>query len=144
MHSLIQPPRPTQYLAFDFGLRRTGVAFGNSLTKTAQAVAVIESKNDNERFSKIETLILKWQPEGLVVGVPRKENGEDSELTARCERFARQLEGRFSLSCAMVDERFTSAIIESCIGGTVARENKGRIDTGSACLILEQFFLERC
>lgn len=135
-------PKPTQYLAFDFGLKRIGVAFGNSLTKTASGVAVVEAQNDEQRFSKIDGLIKKWQPEGLVVGVPRQPDGADNELTARCERFARQLEGRFALPCAMVDERYTSAIMESCMGGKAAREQKGRIDMGSACLILEQFFLE--
>jgi putative holliday junction resolvase len=105
-------------------------------------VSVVEAQNDEQRFDKIEKLIKEWQPEGLVVGVPRQADGADNELTARCERFARQLEGRFSLPCARVDERYTSAIMESCMGGKAARENKGRVDMGSACLILEQFFLE--
>ena len=135
-------PRPTLYLAFDFGLKRIGVAFGNSLTKTASGVAVVEAQNDEQRFGKIESLIKEWQPEGLVVGVPRQPDGADTELTTRCERFARQLEGRFSLPCALVDERYTSSIMESCMGGKAAREQKGRVDMGSACLILEQFFLE--
>ena len=142
MRNKMQTPKPTQYLAFDFGLKRIGVAFGNSLTKTASGVAVVEAQNDEQRFAKIENLIKEWQPEGLVVGVPRQPDGEDNEMTARCERFARQLEGRFSLPCATVDERYTSAIMESCMGGKAAREQKGRVDMGSACLILEQFFLE--
>lgn len=142
MLNLMPAPNPTLYLAFDFGLKRIGVAFGNSLTKTASGVAVVEAQNDAQRFAKIESLIKEWQPEGLVVGVPRQADGADNDLTQRCERFARQLEGRFSLACTMVDERYTSAIMESCMGGKAARENKGRVDMGSACLILEQFFLE--
>lgn len=138
----MQPPKPSQYLAFDFGLKRIGVAFGNSLTKTASGVAVLDVQNDAQRFSKIEGLIREWQPQGLVVGLPRLPDGANSELTERCMRFARQLEGRFSLPCAMVDERYTSAVVESSLGGKVAREQKGRVDMGSACLILEQFFLE--
>jgi putative Holliday junction resolvase len=138
----MQHSKPTQYLAFDFGLRRIGVAFGNSLTKTASGVAVVEAQNDSQRFAKIETLIQEWQPEGLVVGVPRYPDGAENEMTGRCERFARQLEGRFSLPCARVDERYTSAIMEICMGGKTAQQQKSRIDMGSACLILEQFFLE--
>ena len=93
MHKPMHAPKPTQYLAFDFGLKRIGVAFGNSLTKTASGVAVVEAQNDEQRFIKIDGLIKEWQPEGLVVGVPRQPDGADNELTARCERFARQLEG---------------------------------------------------
>jgi len=120
----VQSPKPTQYLAFDFGLKRIGVAFGNSLTKTASGVAVVEAQNDEQRFAKIESLVKEWQPEGLVVGVPRQPDGADNELTTRCERFARQLEGRFALPCAMVDERYTSAIIESCMGGKAPARTK--------------------
>lgn len=138
----MQSPGPTLFLAFDFGLKRIGVAFGNALTKTAQGVAVVDAAGETQRFAKIEELIKQWQPEGLVVGVPRQPDGEESELTRRCERFARQLEGRFALPCATVDERYTSAVIERCMGGKTAREQKGRVDMGSACLILEQFFLE--
>uniref|UniRef100_UPI0039B6A583 Holliday junction resolvase RuvX n=2 Tax=Pseudomonadota TaxID=1224 RepID=UPI0039B6A583 len=50
----VQSPKPTQYLAFDFGLKRIGVAFGNSLTKTASGVSVVEAQNDEQRFNKIE------------------------------------------------------------------------------------------
>ena len=138
----MQSPSPTLFLAFDFGLKRIGVAFGNALTKTAQGVAVVDAVGETQRFAKIEELIKQWQPEGLGVGVPRQPDGEDSELTRRSERFARQLEGRFALPCATVDERYTSAVIERCMGGKTAREQKGRVDMGSACLILEQFFLE--
>ena len=134
-------------MAFDFGLKRTGVAFGNAITKTAQGIAVIDAIEEKQRFATIGMLIREWQPECLVVGVPHQPDGEPTELTVRCERFARQLEGRFALPCALVDERYTSAVVEHAIakhymGGKTARHDKGRIDMGSACLILEQFFLE--
>lgn len=134
--------KPLLLMGFDFGLKRIGVAFGNDLTKTTQAVCVIESEEESVRFQKIEALVKEWQPEGFVVGVPRHPDGEPTELTARCERFARQLTGRFALPSATVDERYTSAVIESCMGGQQARNDKGRVDMGSACLILEQYFLE--
>lgn len=134
--------KPTLFLAFDFGLKRIGVAFGNTLTKTTTGVGVIDSDEEKTRFAKIESLIREWQPEGLVVGVPRHPDGQANDMTARCERFARQLEGRFNLPCATVDERYTSAVIESCMGGESARNHKGKVDMGSACLILEQYFLE--
>lgn len=129
-------------MAFDFGLKRIGVAFGNSLTKTAQGVGVVDTDEEKSRFNQIEALIQAWQPEALVVGVPLGTDGEPGELTRRCERFARQLQGRFDLPCATVDERYTSAIVQSCLGGHSSQTQKGRVDMGSACLILEQFFLE--
>jgi len=142
MPSSNHAPLPTLVMAFDFGLKRVGVAFGNRFTKTAQGVAVIDTEEEKLRFTQIEALIKEWQPDALLVGVPRSVEGDTTELTKRCERFARQLTGRFDLPCSTVDERYTSVIVESCMGGKMAREHKGRIDMGSACLILEQFFAE--
>lgn len=135
--------KSTVLMAFDFGLKRIGVAFGNGLTKTAQGVGVVQADNDSGRFEQIEKLVKEWQPEGFVVGVPRHPDGQPNDLTERCEKFARQLTGRFGLSCETVDERYTSAVVESLVGGRSAREQKGRIDMQSACLILEQYFLEK-
>lgn len=132
----------TVFLAFDFGLKRIGVAYGNSLTGTSTAVGVVEADSEKLRFEKIEKLVKEWQPEGFVVGVPRHPDGEPNDLTERCERFARQLTGRFGLQSYTVDERYTSAVVEDLLGGMVARKDKGRIDSASACLILEQYFLE--
>lgn len=130
------------FMAFDFGLKRIGVAFGNGLTKTVQGIAVVQASDDKGRFEQIEKLVKEWQPEGFVVGVPCHPDGLPNEMTERCERFARQLTGRFGLSCETVDERYTSAIVEDLIGGQTARRDKGRVDMESACLILEQYFLE--
>lgn len=137
--------RPSLFLAFDFGLKRVGVAFGNAITQTATPVAVVETPEEATRFKQIDALIKEWQPEGLVVGVPCHPDGSPNDLTERCQRFARQLEGRFGLPCSLVDERYTSAVAEACTGQggrKAGRADKGRIDMGSACLILEQFFLE--
>lgn len=130
--------KPTLFLAFDFGLKRIGVAFGNGLTQTTQGVGVIEAADEKTRFDKVQHVIEQWQPEGLVVGVPRHPDGQAHDMTTRCQRFARQLEGRFNLPTFEVDERYTSVVIESAM----LRKNKGKVDMGSACLILEQYFLE--
>lgn len=136
MHST----RPNLLMAFDFGLQRIGVAFGNGLTKTVRPVTTIEVEQESKRFEQIERLLKDWEPEGLVVGVPRHPDGQPNELTARCERFARQLEGRFGLPCGQVDERYTSVIAQAC--GQHSADAKGEVDMKSACLILEQYFLE--
>ena len=62
-------------LAFDFGLARTGVAVGNTLTGTARALAIIDSPTNDARWQGIAPLIEEWQPAFLVVGVPRMGDG---------------------------------------------------------------------
>jgi putative Holliday junction resolvase len=135
--------KPTLFMAFDFGLARIGVAVGNAVSQSAQPIACVQADNEAARFAEIEILIATWQPEALVVGLPLHPDGSPQALTARCQRFARQLEGRFGLPCVLVDERYTSVVAEQVLGAHQARRNKGAVDMGSACLILQQYFMER-
>jgi putative holliday junction resolvase len=97
-------------LGFDFGEVRIGVAVGNRITHTATAHSIITGASNDEKFLKIGKMIAQWQPATLVVGRPTHPDGAEHEMTARCEKFARQLEGRFHLPIAMTDERYSSAV----------------------------------
>jgi putative Holliday junction resolvase len=101
---------PETILAFDFGTRRIGVALGNSLTDTAGPLEVIEAQTVDARFARVAALIAQWQPQRLVVGRPCHPDGAPHEMTARCERFARQLHGRFGVPVSTVDERYSSVV----------------------------------
>ena len=126
-------------LAFDFGLKRIGVAVGEPELGTAHPLPAIAAPG----FDSISRLVTEWHPARLVVGLPVAERGEHA-LAPRAERFARQLEGRFGLPVARVDERFTSVEAESKLKqGTVnSRIDKKSIDSVAAQLILEQYFGE--
>jgi len=92
--SALSIPLPMTYgvvLAFDFGARRIGVAIGNGVTREARPLATVAATRSGERWDAVARLVAEWQPERLVVGVPRHPDGAAHEMTARCERFARQL-----------------------------------------------------
>ena len=99
-------------LAFDFGEKRIGVAVGNTITKTAEALKIIQEKNQDEKFKAIETLIQEWQPQLLVVGLPTHPDGAEHEMTIKAKRFGNQLHGRFQKEVVWVDERYTSVSVE--------------------------------
>jgi putative holliday junction resolvase len=106
--SLPEVPAHCQlFVAFDFGLKRTGVASGNRLTRTATPQATVNAQGD-ARFVQIAQRIAEWQPDALVVGVPFHPDGEAHENTARARKFARQLRGRHGLPVFEVDERYTT------------------------------------
>jgi putative holliday junction resolvase len=132
-------------LAFDYGTRRIGVAVGNSITGQGQALAPISADQDDTRFAQIAARIAEWAPDQLVVGLPCHPDGAEHAMTGKAQRFGNQLHGRFGLPVAWVDERYTSAVLENdprfSNGG---RKSKGAsLDSESARLILEQYFLER-
>jgi putative Holliday junction resolvase len=124
------PVQLQTFLAFDFGIKRTGVAVGNRLTQTATPQATMRAQGD-ARFPLIEARIREWQPDALVVGVPFHPDGASHENTERALRFARQLRGRFKLPVFEVDERYST---------TEALEAGAKdADAVAACIILEQF-----
>ena len=99
-------------LAFDFGEKRIGVAVGNTITKTAEALKIIQEKNQDEKFKAIEALIQAWQPQLLVVGLPTHPDGAEHEMTQKAKRFGNQLHGRFQKEVVWVDERYTSVSVQ--------------------------------
>jgi putative Holliday junction resolvase len=127
------PPatRLQTFLAFDFGLKRTGVATGNVLTRTASPQATIAAEGSDARLKAVEARIKEWQPDALVVGVPFHPDGASHDNTLRAQKFARQLRGRFGLQVFEVDERYSTT--EALAGGATDA------DAASACIILEQF-----
>jgi putative Holliday junction resolvase len=119
-------------LAFDFGLKRIGVAVGEPELGTAHPLPAVAV------FSQIEKLVDEWKPASLVVGLPTSVQGVAHAMTKQAEDFARRLEKRFKLPVARVDERYTSVEAESRLKGV----KKKAIDSVAAQLILEQYFAE--
>lgn len=130
-------PKPLTMMAFDFGTRRVGVAVGNSVSQAGQALKTIAAPNSDALFRDIESLLKEWQPDQLVVGKPIHPDGAPHEMTAKAVRFGNQLNGRFHLPVAWVDERYTSAVLEG------KQEMQDNLDAHSAVLILEQYFAEQ-
>jgi putative Holliday junction resolvase len=118
-------------LAFDFGLKRIGVAVGEPELGTAHPLPAVSG------FAEIQKLVAEWRPAKLVVGLPLRDAGPHP-LAPRIERFVRQLEGRFRLPVARVDERCTSVEAESRLRGA----KKKAVDSVAAQIILEQYFDE--
>jgi putative Holliday junction resolvase len=132
------------FLAFDFGERRIGVAIGNDLTETANPLTAIDATNDDSRFAAIGALVKDWTPSAFVVGRPAHPDGKAHAMTARCEKFARQLEGRFDRPAYLVDERYTSVDAARALSGSklTGQKKKQAIDAEAAAQILRRFFIE--
>ncbi|WP_326939841.1 Holliday junction resolvase RuvX [Actimicrobium sp. GrIS 1.19] len=119
-------------LAFDFGLKRIGVAVGNTLIRQAQPLSIIDAPTNDGKFAAIAALVAAWQPGRCVVGIPLHPDGAEHEMTVRCRRFANQLQGRYDVPTVLVDERYSSAVL--------SQQRGERIDDRAAALILQQYF----
>jgi putative Holliday junction resolvase len=95
-------------IGFDFGQKRIGVAIGNNISKSAQALITIESTSSNQKFEVIQKIMDEWQPVSIVVGVPFNVDGSEHKVTNLCKKFAKQLEQKYALPIYLIDERYTS------------------------------------
>lgn len=132
-------------LAFDLGLKRTGVASGELSLGIAHPLTVIQAESTDTRLAAIAALIDEWRPVLLVLGLPLHADGGEHEMTRVAKNFARKLESRFKLPVFLVDERHTSTAAESALRaqGVHGRRDKTRVDAVAAQLILQGFFDDR-
>jgi putative Holliday junction resolvase len=134
---------PKTILAFDYGLRRIGVAVGQDITGSASPIGTIRNSAAGADDAAIERLIREWLPHRLVVGLPLHPDGKPSDMTEAALAFAKELE-RFGLPVTTTDERYSSVeatetLNRSRAAGHRRRIAKSDIDAAAAVLIAERF-----
>ena len=130
-------------LGFDFGMRRIGVAVGQTATGTAGALITV-SHSDQPDWQALDRLMKEWKPVGLVVGLPLDAEGHDTDMSRATRLFAAELEHRFKKPVFLVDERLTSVMAGSQFAaarseGVARRKDSRRLDAVAAKIILENW-----
>ena len=138
---------PETILAFDFGLRRIGVAVGQDVTASASPVGVVSNREDGADHASIERIIEDWRPTRLVVGRPMHVDGSPGEMNAAVDEFIAAL-ARYDLPIDTTDERYSSIEAEQALKtarqrGTRGRISKEDIDAAAAVLIAERYLAGR-
>lgn len=135
--------KPRTILAFDFGLRRIGVAVGQDVTGSASPLGVVANRDGNVDFAAIDKLVQEWTPTMLVVGIPSHADGSPSEMQVPVKSFVQSLD-RYQLDIDTIDERYTSIEAERVLkearqSGTRGRISKEMIDSAAAVFIAERY-----
>ena len=134
---------PETIVAFDFGLRRIGVAVGQDVTASASPVAAVRNSDAGPDWQAIATIVTEWRPSRLIVGMPLHEDGSPSEMGAHIKHFIAQLQ-RFELPVEQVDERYSSLEAGEVLKseralGLRGRISKEEVDSVAAALIAERW-----
>lgn len=141
-------------LGFDFGTKRIGIAIGQEVTGTARPLITINAVKHKPDWDSISKIIAEWQPDLLVIGLPLHMDGTEQEMTQAARRFSNQLNGRYQLPIALMDERLTSDEAEGILSEqthsksrSVFRDSmfsdKAQIDMISAQLILQSWMSQQ-
>ncbi len=132
---------PFQLLIFDYGLKRTGVAVGQSITGQASPIAPLAMTNGQPDWDQVARLLERWRPDGVLVGLPLNMDGSASDMALRADKFRKRLHGRFGLPALAWDERLTSHALKQ-----VARERGIRdfgrhsVDGEAAALVFASWY----
>ena len=143
LNSFPKNDEPISALGFDYGTQRIGVAFGQSLTGTAQPVCVLRARDGIPDWAEIESLIAEWRPNLFVVGLPYNLDGSESDLMVRAVKFANRLNGRFNKPSYGMDERLSSVeAAEQVLEENWGSKKRAAIDDIAAQIILKNWFSE--
>ncbi|MDD9857695.1 MAG: Holliday junction resolvase RuvX [Gammaproteobacteria bacterium] len=115
-----QTRRTRRILGLDFGLKRIGVAVGNTDTRTAQALSTVTARDGVPDWPQLQKQIQSWLPGLLVVGLPVNMDGSEGAMARRARAFGRKAGGRFGLKVVFVDERLTTRAAEQLLQTTAA------------------------
>lgn len=131
-------------LGFDFGLKRIGVAVGQTVTKTARPLGVLQANAGEPRWDELTKIIKTWRPDALIVGIPLNMDGTEQPITLAAKKFADLLREHFKIPVHGIDERLTTRDARDQVfakGGYKALQNR-QIDSIAAQLILETWFMQ--
>ena len=95
-------------IGFDFGLKRIGVAIGQTITRTATPETIVTSKDGKPDWEHISRLFEEWKPSAIVVGLPMRLNGEEQALTQPARKFGQRLSGRYQRPVYYIEEQLSS------------------------------------
>lgn len=133
-------------LGFDFGTRKIGVAFGQSMTGTAQPITVLINNSQQPLWRQIEPLIIKWQPTHLLVGLPTNMDDSASDLTQLTQQFMQHLRNHCDLPIVTIDERLSTRAVywqnDQPIKPQRSRKKRVQhsIDAQAAAILIEDWF----
>ncbi len=140
--------RPRVALAFDFGLRRIGMAAGDTLTRTARPLRTVAVHDAGPDWIAIDREVAAHAPDLLVVGTPYNDDGTPTRLAPAVNAFADSLAQRYRLQVERMDERYSSTeaasrLREQRAAGTRKRAvRKGDIDSAAAAIILDSWLAQ--
>jgi putative Holliday junction resolvase len=134
-------PRVHCVIGFDFGLKRIGLATGQTITGTATPLATLRAINQAPDWESIAAHIKQWKPDALIVGIPYLLDGSESDITRAARNFSKALEQRFQLPVYTIDESLSSYAAEAQLKQNIkiAKHNKHEIDKMAAAIIVQSW-----
>ena len=131
-------------MGLDFGSKTVGVALSDPLLITAQGLEIIRRKEENklrQTLARIEELVLEYQVETIVLGLPKNMNDTMGDRAEKSIEFKEMLERRTGLAVVLWDERLTTVAADKVMmeAGIRREERRDYVDSIAASFILQGY-----
>lgn len=124
-------------LGIDWGARRTGIAVSDETKEFVFAREPILAENIDDQVDKILDLLKSEKIVGIVLGLPLRMDGGDSDTTTAVRAFAQKLSEKTDVPIVFLDETLSSAEAQGQMGRVRPHEIKEKLDSQAARVILE-------
>ena len=125
-----------QIVSFDFGVKKIGVAVGQTKTRTSSPLDIIFNKNNKINWNSIQSIVEEWRPELILVGKPLNMDGTDSEIMKKVDAFYKKLESLYDAKFEYVDERLTTFEARDIL----KENNVETVDANAAKILIDNWF----
>ena len=124
-----------QIVAFDFGIKKIGVAVGQTETNTSSPLHVIQNKDNKINWNEISIVLDEWKPDLILIGKPLNMDGTDSEIMKKVDKFFQKLKSTYEAEYQYIDERLTTFEARE-----ILKENeKDFVDANAAKILIDQW-----
>jgi putative Holliday junction resolvase len=139
------PSTHKRLIGIDFGTKRIGVAVSDPLRMFAQPLGTFDMEGLVNVLSKMRD---DEEIEMFVVGYPLSDTGSENRMTGVIDRFVAELREAFpGVPVETFDEHRSSRTAMKLLAASgnsrKKRNEKGRLDSAAACLILQGFLDSR-
>jgi putative Holliday junction resolvase len=131
----------SRFLGIDYGTVRIGLALSDPTGTLASPLQFLENQSPQQVTTALSELIQTHQIAGLVIGLPRNMDGTYGPSAQKVRDFIGQIQKSISLPITPIDERLTTAQASKQLSGIGLNQKQLRkkVDSSSACLILQQY-----
>tara|TARA_B100001057_G_scaffold29909_1_gene27245 strand:- start:4337 stop:4732 length:396 start_codon:yes stop_codon:yes gene_type:complete len=125
-----------QIISFDFGIKKIGVAVGQTSTYSSSPLQIIYNKKNEINWPEISKLVEEWKPNLILVGKPLNMDGTDSDIMKDVEKFYKKLIKLFNIDCEYIDERLTTFEAKEIL----KEGNIDIVDANAAKILIDNWF----
>ncbi len=132
-------------VALDLGEKRVGLAVSDALSISITRLDALPRTNWKQLLRDVEDLVLRFDAQTVVIGLPLRLNGSDGDSAVQTRRMALKFARSLAVPVYLQDERLSSVAAEENLRneGYSRDQLSALVDSEAAAIILRDFLVSQ-